>query len=67
MGFFVCGMMVIFVKKLKGDKKWLIIFGLWYGFIDINGDEVIPFEYDYCNSFSDGLARAKRWDDWFHQ
>ena len=35
-----------------------------YGFIDINGTEVVPFIYDEAWSFSEGRAEVKKDDKW---
>ena len=37
--------------------------GKW-GAIDINGTQVIPFEYDTVNNFTEGLARVRKGSKW---
>lgn len=37
--------------------------GLW-GFVNENGDEIVPFKYDLAWSFSEGLAGVKTEDRW---
>ena len=40
--------------RVRKEKKW--------GYIDRNGDEVIPCMYDSAEDFHEGLARVKRQD-----
>lgn len=42
-----------FSENLAGAKKW----DKW-GFIDIEGNEIIPFQYDYVSSFQNGIAQV---------
>jgi len=42
-----------FTENLAGVKKW----DKW-GFIDIEGNEIIPFQYDYVSSFQNGIAQV---------
>jgi tetratricopeptide (TPR) repeat protein len=42
-----------FSENLAGAKKW----DKW-GFIDIEGNEIIPFRYDYVSSFQNGIAQV---------
>lgn len=54
---------------LKGlDSKEPILFAVQingkYGFINIEGKEVIPLVYDYTYRFSDGMATVKLNNKW---
>lgn len=42
-----------FSENLAGVKKW----EKW-GFIDIEGNEIIPFQYDFVGHFKDGMAEV---------
>lgn len=42
-----------FSENLAGAKKW----DKW-GFIDIEGNEIIKFQYDYVSSFQNGIAQV---------
>ncbi len=42
-----------FTENLAGVKKW----DKW-GFVDIEGNEIIPFKYDYVSSFQNGIAQV---------
>lgn len=42
-----------FTENLAGVKKW----DKW-GFIDVEGNEIIPFHYDYVTSFQNGIAQV---------
>ena len=35
-----------------------------YGYIDLNGNEVVTYIYDYARAFSEGLAAVMYIDDW---
>lgn len=42
-----------FTENLAGVKKW----DRW-GFIDIEGNEIIPFQYEYVTHFQNGIAQV---------
>lgn len=52
-----------YIEEGEEDKTFIVKKDGLYGFIDINGDEIIPPQYKKANSFSGGLTVAKNSDN----
>jgi hypothetical protein len=59
----------LYIEKIKeADTKELYIIDYHgkYGFIDYEGNLVIPFEYTYASNFNQGVAKVSKGDEYFY-
>lgn len=48
------------INLCKDDSLAAAFINETSGFIDLEGNVVVPFDYEYCGTFSEGLADVRK-------